>query len=104
MSIAHEIGHYVLGHELPGEGDERSWFATSCEHRDKRQEREAEVVAVEHLMPELMVKPYCTGTQVDMSAVRAIETRRRWRLRSGWSSCHRRRARSCIPWAVASTG
>jgi hypothetical protein len=75
MSIAHEIGHYVLGHELPGEGDETSWFATSCEHRDKRQEREAEVVAVEHLMPEPMVKPYCAGTPVDLAAVRAIETR-----------------------------
>ena len=42
MSIMHEVGHEVLGHELPTEGDAASWFRTSCEHRNKRDERELE--------------------------------------------------------------
>ncbi|MEP6866043.1 MAG: ImmA/IrrE family metallo-endopeptidase [Deltaproteobacteria bacterium] len=28
FSIMHEIGHYLLNHALPTEGDETSWFAT----------------------------------------------------------------------------
>lgn len=73
MSIMHEVGHYVLGHELPKEGDRASWHKASCNHRDKTEERDADVLAVEHLTPEPMVRSYCAVTPVDFNAVRAIE-------------------------------
>lgn len=72
-SIAHELGHYALDHELPKEGDEASWLKTTCEHRNKREERDADILAVEHLTPEPMVAPYCACTPVDLHAVSAIE-------------------------------
>jgi Zn-dependent peptidase ImmA (M78 family) len=75
MSIGHEIGHHVLGHEIPSEGDAASWFRCSCAQRDKNQERDADVFAVEHLAPEAMVAPYCAVTPVDLDAVHAIEQR-----------------------------
>lgn len=73
MSIMHEVGHEVLGHELPTEGDAASWFRTSCEHRSKRDERDADILSVEHLTPAPMVLPYCDVSSVDMDAVFAIE-------------------------------
>lgn len=73
MSIMHEVGHEVLGHELPTEGDAASWFRTSCEHRSKRDERDADILSVEHLTPAPMVLPYCAVAEVDMDAVAAIE-------------------------------
>lgn len=73
MSIAHELGHYVLGHELPNEGDAASWFRCSCEHRDPREERDAELLAIEHLTPEPWAKPLCGVTPIDLLAVRVIE-------------------------------
>jgi hypothetical protein len=73
MSIMHEIAHYVLGHELPREGDLEGWFQTSCSRRSKTDERDADVLAVEHLTPESMVRPYCVATPVDFSAVEPIE-------------------------------
>ena len=73
MSIMHEIGHEVLGHELPTEGDAASWFRTSCEHRNKRDERDADILAVEHLTPAPLVLPYCDVTRVDLLAVEVIE-------------------------------
>ena len=73
MSITHELGHYVLGHTLPAEGDLTSWFHASCAHRDKRDERDADVLAVEHLTPEPMVRSFCEVTPVDLHAVRGIE-------------------------------
>lgn len=72
FSIMHEIAHYVLGHELPSEGDPASWFKTCCAQRDKSHEREADVLTVEHLTPEPMVTPYCGVTPVSLHAVRAI--------------------------------
>jgi hypothetical protein len=75
MSIAHEIGHYVLGHEIPNEGDSASWFRCSCDRRDKSEERDADVFAVEYLTSESMVAPYCAITPVDLHAVHAIEHR-----------------------------
>lgn len=75
LSIVHEIGHHVLGHEIPNEGDAASWFRCSCARRDKNEERDADVLAVEHLAPEAMVAPYCVGRPVDLHAVRAIEQR-----------------------------
>lgn len=73
MSIMHEVGHEVLGHELPTEGDAASWFRTSCEHRSKRDERDADILSVEHLTPAPMVAPYCDVACIDMDAVAAIE-------------------------------
>lgn len=72
-AIMHEVGHYVLGHALPEEGDLLSWFYASCTRREKREERDADIVAVEHLTPEPMVKPYCVTKPVDLEAVRPIE-------------------------------
>ena len=45
----------------------------SCERRSKRDERDADVLAVEHLTPEPMVKSHCAVTPVDFSAVEPIE-------------------------------
>jgi Zn-dependent peptidase ImmA (M78 family) len=73
MSIMHEVGHEVLGHELPTEGDAASWFRTSCDHRDKREERDADILSIEHLTPAPMVRPYCEVAHVDLNAVATIE-------------------------------
>jgi Zn-dependent peptidase ImmA (M78 family) len=72
-SIAHEVAHFALDHELPSEGDAASWFKTSCEHRSKRDERDADILAIEHLTPAPMVASYCRMTPVDLHAVNAIE-------------------------------
>lgn len=72
-AIMHEVGHFVLGHRLPEEGDLMSWFHMSCKRRDKNEERDADIVAIEHLTPEPMVRPYCVTTPVDLDAVRPIE-------------------------------
>lgn len=61
------------GHELPREGDLMSWFETSRKRRDSSDERDADVLAVEHLTPESMVKPYCDVSPVDFTAVEPIE-------------------------------
>jgi hypothetical protein len=73
MSIMHEVAHYVLGHEIPREADAESCFKTSCEHRIKRDERDADLLAVEHLTPEPMVRSHCEVTPVDFGAVEPIE-------------------------------
>jgi hypothetical protein len=73
VSIMHEVGHFALGHELPQEGDAASWLKTSCSHRSKRDERDADILAVEHLTPEPMVSPYCAVKPIDLNAVRTIE-------------------------------
>ncbi len=73
MSIMHELGHELLGHELPSEGDAASWFRTSCAHRNKRDERDADILAVEHLTPAPMVLPYCDVMNVDFETVTVIE-------------------------------
>ena len=72
-SIAHEIGHFALDHELPAEGDLLSSFSSSCKHRSKRDERDADILAIEHLTPAPMVAPYCSVTPVDLRAVKEIE-------------------------------
>jgi IrrE N-terminal-like domain len=72
-SLGHELGHYVLKHVLRNEEEPASWFKASCEHRSRRDERDADVFAVEHLMPEPMVAPYCRLKTVDLHAVRVIE-------------------------------
>ena len=75
VSIMHEIAHAVLDHEIPSEGDAASWFRCACDHRDPREERDADVLAVEHLTPEPMAKPLCAVTPVDLHAVHAVEHR-----------------------------
>jgi Zn-dependent peptidase ImmA (M78 family) len=72
-SIMHEVGHFVLGHELPKEGDRASWLKMSCKHRDHKEEREADVLAVEHLTPEPMVREHCKLDTVDLQTVHSIE-------------------------------
>jgi hypothetical protein len=73
VSVTHEVGHFVLGHKLPTEGDPASWARASCEARSKRDERDADIFAIEHLTPEPLVKPYCVGKPVDLDTVRTIE-------------------------------
>src|SRR5690349_21719109 len=73
MSVMHEVGHEVLGHELPTEGDAASWFRTSCEHRSKRDERDADILSVEHLTPAPLVLQYCDVVSVEFDAVAVIE-------------------------------
>jgi hypothetical protein len=72
-TVAHELGHFVCGHELARDGDGQSWLRTSCERRTHRIEREADVFSVEHLTPEPMVLPYCRRTPVDLFTVNEIE-------------------------------
>lgn len=72
-SIMHELGHLLLEHTLPRDGDEPSWFATCCTQRSKKDERDADIVSVEGLTPTHWVKPYCNPDTVDLAAVRAIE-------------------------------
>lgn len=55
FTIAHELGHYLLGHRIPTEL-ELGTVAPFSAH----QEREADVFAVEFLMPEAWVAPMCT--------------------------------------------
>ncbi|HEX4351992.1 MAG TPA: ImmA/IrrE family metallo-endopeptidase [Polyangiales bacterium] len=73
VAIAHEVGHFALDHELPTEGEPASWFKASCEHRSKRDERDADILAIEHLTPAPMAAPYCGVTPVDLHAVKVIE-------------------------------
>jgi hypothetical protein len=73
VSIAHEIGHFALNHELPSEANTGSWLKASCAHRNKRDERDADILAVEHLTPEPMVSQFCKRAPVDLHAVREIE-------------------------------
>lgn len=72
-SIMHELGHLLLEHTLPRDGDEASWFATCCAQRSKKDERDADLVSVEGLTPTPWVMPYCNPDTVDLSAVRTIE-------------------------------
>jgi hypothetical protein len=55
-SITHDVGHFALGHQLPTEGDPSSWFKASCEYRSKRDERDADILAIEHLTPAPMAR------------------------------------------------
>ncbi len=59
FSIAHEIGHYVLGHTIAREGEQRNWAHATCEHRPPHEEREADTFASTHTMPAEMVRAYC---------------------------------------------
>lgn len=67
FSIAHESGHYLLGHRIPSE-----MSAGTAGPYTKQQEREADVFATEFLMPEELVRRFCDRTPTDLTAVRAI--------------------------------
>lgn len=67
FSIAHEIGHYLLGHRIPSEVS-----AGTSGPYTKQQEREADVFAAEFLMPEELVRPFCNFTPIDLAAVQLI--------------------------------
>jgi len=67
FSIAHEIGHYLLGHRIPSE-----LSVDAAGSYTAQQEREADVFATEFLMPEELAQPFCDRTPFDLAAVRAI--------------------------------
>jgi Zn-dependent peptidase ImmA (M78 family) len=54
FTIAHELGHYLLGHRIPTEMELGTTAPFSA-----HQEREADLFAVEFLMPEAWVAPMC---------------------------------------------
>jgi hypothetical protein len=64
FTIAHELGHCLLGHQIPRDPDE----ALS---RTAYQEREADVFAAETLMPEHLVAPHVTRP-ASLATVREI--------------------------------
>ena len=78
FSIAHELGHFVLGHELPREGEITTFVSRACERRrsvDEDLEREADVFSTEYLTPEAMVRPLCEVSPVSMHSVRVVAAR-----------------------------
>lgn len=52
FTVAHELGHFLLGHRIPDDLDASAQFA-------RHLEREADVFATEFLMPEAWVSPMC---------------------------------------------
>jgi hypothetical protein len=74
FSIAHEIGHYLLGHAIANEDSASSWMRTACDHRPAHEEREADVFAVAHNMPETMVRAHCELSPANLYAAGAIAT------------------------------
>ncbi len=78
FSIAHEVGHFVLGHELPRESNLDRFVSRACERTrsaDEDPEREADVFATQHLMPDWMIRPLCEVSPVSLDCVRAIAKR-----------------------------
>lgn len=69
FTIAHEVAHFLLGHQIPSEVfvDEGAPVPFSA-----HQEREADVFATEYLMPAAWVAPYCAVTPISLSAVHEI--------------------------------
>ena len=70
FTIAHEVAHFLLGHQIPSEGDLDAGAAPFSVH----QEREADVFASEFLMPKEWVAPMCAAAP-SLSAVHAIAKR-----------------------------
>jgi hypothetical protein len=70
FSVAHEMGHFLLGHKLPSEAE---IDADSCAPLYSGwQEREANAFTVEHNTPAEWVRPYTEGPLTGLDAVRAI--------------------------------
>jgi hypothetical protein len=69
FTIAHELGHFLLGHRIPSESVLDAGDAAPF---SVHQEREANVFASEFLMPEEWVAPLCAAPPTSLDAVRAI--------------------------------
>jgi hypothetical protein len=65
FTIAHELGHYVLGHGIPDGTEHESAVRTA------QQEREADVFVAELLMPEELVAPH-VAMPACLATVRSI--------------------------------
>jgi hypothetical protein len=72
FSIAHEIGHYLLGHAVASADRASSWARTACDQRPRHEEREADIFAVAHNMPEAMVRAHCALSPANLYTSRAI--------------------------------
>lgn len=74
FSIAHELAHLWLKHEIAnGNADQIvERLCTPLHSSRKLVERAASVFASEFLMPEDLVKPFCTGEFVTLDAAREI--------------------------------
>ncbi len=74
FSIAHELGHLVLGHEIPTEADVEQFLVRACtRHRgDGDPEVEANAFAAELLMPRWLVRRLCEISPVDLRPVHRI--------------------------------
>lgn len=81
FSIAHELGHLVLGHELPSApdpSDAAAFVARVCERVQRNGldvEAEANVFAAEVLMPERFARRRCEVSPVSLAPVHAIAER-----------------------------
>ena len=80
FSIAHELGHLVLDHELPNaidSSDPVAFMARACELTKKGVDVEAEAnaFAAELLMPEQFTRRCCEVSPVNLAPVRAIAER-----------------------------
>lgn len=70
FTVAHEMGHFLLGHKLPSEAE---IDAKSCAPLYSAwQEREANAFTVEHNTPADWVRPYTESPLAHLDAVRAI--------------------------------
>jgi Zn-dependent peptidase ImmA (M78 family) len=69
FTIAHEVGHFLLGHRIP---IETVLDAGDAAPFSVHQEREADVFASEFLMPEEWVAPLCATKPMSFSVVHAI--------------------------------
>jgi len=69
FTIAHEVGHLLLGHQIPSEGALDPGAAAPF---SVHQEREADVFASEFLMPEEWVVSMCAAAPARLSTVHAI--------------------------------
>jgi Zn-dependent peptidase ImmA (M78 family) len=69
FTIAHEVGHLLLGHQIPSAA---VLDADAAPPFSAHQEREADVFASEFLMPAEWVAPFCAGTATNLNAVHAI--------------------------------
>ncbi len=78
FSIAHELGHLVLGHELPTVADSvdpATVVARACERKRRNgidPEAEANAFAAELLMPERLTRRRCEVSPVCLAPVRGI--------------------------------
>jgi len=74
FSIAHELGHLRLRHEIPRTAADQVMERVCSPLRANRRkaEREASVYATEQLMPEALVMPWCAADRVTLVPAREI--------------------------------